>query len=294
MSPFSNARLRLWCALLIGGVSLSASGRVEAQDLFERHTSRFLTSLKESQKPLAGLNLSQAGKLKPVDARQEGQTLVVETDEGGLAKLQVAFAFRKGAEKPYPVLFVSRYVTYRTGDTTSAAGKDVMLFPGFRFNLDLGQVVPEGEGEDLVFTPAGELKGVGKAKLYAWESSQLPAPEPGTKKHNPLDHVGVVAEDWAGTWKVQLDGRWSGTWQLELDDDGNIVGEYTSAETKSTYPITGKPTAQPHHAKLTVQLANTTQSVDAYLWTKDKAAMAGTANLAGRTFGFYAVRHAEK
>jgi hypothetical protein len=54
--------------------------------------------------------------------------------------------------------------------------------------------------------------------------------------------------------------------------------------------VTGRIAALSHNIKLRFLLNNATQTVDAFLHTETKAAMSGTATLAGRKFGFHAVR----
>ena len=75
---------------------------------------------------------------------------------------------------------------------------------------------------------------------------------------------------------------------------GEATGEFLSDETKSLYQVKGRVlTGQPHRIKLEIEFANATQAFDAFLWTKDKAAMAGTMTMANKTVGFYAVRKGE-
>ena len=54
--------------------------------------------------------------------------------------------------------------------------------------------------------------------------------------------------------------------------------------------MTGRISGAPHRIRLNLHLDNATQLFDAYLWTTDKSAMAGTTTLAERTFGFIAAR----
>ena len=89
---------------------------------------------------------------------------------------------------------------------------------------------------------------------------------------------------------MNVDGRWKGEWELTIEENGRASGTYRSDETQSNYPVTGRITGQPHHMKLQIQFDNAVLDLDAFLWTKDKSAMAGTATLAERTFGFFAVR----
>ncbi len=60
-------------------------------------------------------------------------------------------------------------MTYKEGEerAVQASGKNLSLFAGFRFSLDLGQVVPEELGGDLRFVVEGEkiyTQPLGKAR----------------------------------------------------------------------------------------------------------------------------------
>ena len=287
--------LRSWtvrfCAVctLVCAVATTAM----AADVFERHQARLVKSLVEDGEASKQLQMQEASKLKPLAATISSPCIVVRTDEGGYAKLLVAWGLKKGksAEKPTPVLLIERYVTYRGDrlDLTSATGKDVMLFPGFGFNLDIGQVVPEGQGEDIVFTADGDLVPAANTKLVPLNGSQLPPAEKTTQK-DPNAHEGVLAEDFTGTWKLNADGRWLGEMELKVTEGGRASGSFISDESKNSYEVSGQTGGTPHNLKLEVFLANTQLSVDGYLWTKDKSQMAGTVTMTGRKFGFVATR----
>ena len=96
----------------------------------------------------------------PAVLRDERAALVIaKTDQGNLAKLLVSAGLRKlkPSEKEgplVPVLILERFETIDAGDRRSfkARGKEVMLFDGFQFDLDTGQVVPEGLGGDILFS----------------------------------------------------------------------------------------------------------------------------------------------
>jgi len=135
------------------------------------------------------------------------------------------------------------------------------------------------------------LKCLPGVEIYPVQGSKLPATATGKSRSG--DNEPVVPEDFAGAWEVDADGRWRGTWDLKVTDDGVINGTFLSDETQGTYPVAGGIGDLPHHAKLTVTFSNSQQIIDAYLWTKDKSAMAGTFRLAGRTFGFSAKRKSE-
>ncbi len=262
--------------------------KAHGADSFDRQTSGQLQELAEKQKPLMELTMPQAARLKPLPGL-ETAGLVIKTESGNWAKALVSWGFRKSAGKPVPVVVLERHATFGpNGDITLASGKNVMLFPGFSFDFDIGQVVPEGMGADLQISPTGSVRAVDSATIFALDGSTL-EPEAKSAKPNPADHDGVLPRDFTGTWLINADGRWQGTWTLNIDEEGNAKGEFLSDETKSLYQISGK-VAQGHRIKLNIELANATQSFDAFLWTKDKSAMAGTLTMAGKTFGFYAVR----
>lgn len=284
-------RLSLICLTLslISTTGTTARGA----DVFERHDAKLVKRLVEQGEAAKLVTMNDAAKLKSLAPTIGTPCFVVQTDDGGFAKLLAAWGLKKGkeSEKPMPVLLIERYVTYRGDriDLTSATGKDVMLFPGFGFNLDIGQVVPEGQGADLIFTADGELVPGDRAKLVPVNGSQLP-PADKAARRDPNDHEGVVAEDFSGTWKLNADGRWLGELELKVSEVGKATGSFTSDESKNSYDITGQTGSTPHNVKLEVFLANTQLSMDGYLWTKDKSQMAGTVTMTGRKFGFVATR----
>lgn len=284
---------RTW---LVGLSLLGIATQVQAADVFERHGPQLVKRLAEDGEAARQVTMADAAKIKPLAPTIGSPCFVVRTDEGGYAKLLAAWGLKKGknSEKPMPVLLIERYVTYRGDrlDLTSATGKDVMLFPGFGFNLDIGQVVPEGQGADILFTTDGELVAADKAKLVILNGSQLPAADK-TARKDPNDHEGVLADDFTGSWKLNADGRWLGEVTLKVTENGKATGSFTSEESKNAYDITGQTGASPHNLKLEVFLANTQLSMDAYLWTKDKSQMAGTVTMTGRKFGFVATRVSE-
>ena len=88
-----------------------------------------------------------------------------------------------------PIVVLERYVTYDRdrGDVTLAHGRNVMLFPGYEFDFDIGQVVPAGSGADLKFAADRQLAAIDKAKLHPVNGSVLPATPP--DKYDPQDHA---------------------------------------------------------------------------------------------------------
>ncbi len=281
-------RLAVGTTLLLG-----LSAPVDAADAFDRHTSEYLQQVAAQAKPLPRLTMDAAANLKTLAPKIGSPCIVVRTNEGNWTKALLGWGFRKGPDKPIPVLVIERFVTYRSDRTnsTTASGKDIMVFAGFSFDFDIGQVVPAEYGGDIRLDEAGVLLPLPKAELFGMDGSQLPPSE--MEALDPNDHDGVLPRDFSGTWKVNVDGRWKGELELLMDDAGKATGTYRSDESKSSYEVTGRVSGAPHRLRLQVQLDNATQTFDAYLWTTDKSAMAGTANLAERTFGFKAARIVE-
>ncbi len=275
--------------MLVLLVLLAPAALARAADPFDRHTSEHLREALSEGEAIDSLSMAAAGKLGRLGPNVGGPTVVVRTNDGNLAKAVLAWGFRRSDDGLVPVVLVERFVTYRADrrDVTAAAKEQVMLFPGFLLNLDIGQVVPEGQGGDLKVSAEGHVVPVGDAEVVALEKSLLPK---GTENADPADHDGVLPGDFGGTWSVDVDGRWTGELVLTVDGSGRASGRYTSESSKSTYDVSGRVTAVPHRIKLDFDLDNTRQSVDAYLWTTDKSRMTGTATLAGRTFGFHAKR----
>lgn len=270
-------------------VTMTTTG-VFAADVFDRHLAKDLKGALE-QPPLTELSLNASAKLKRLSASVSSPCIVVKTDDGNYTKALIGWGLRKGADKPVPVLLIERFVTYRgdRADLTSAVGKDVMLFPGFGFNFDIGQVVPAGQGADIEFTTEQAIKPVGEAVMVALNGSILPPAEK-TDKYDPLANEAVTGQDFAGTWKVDVDGRWKGEWELTVTENGKVTGVFVSDELQNRYDITGQLGSSPHNLRVDVFLANAQMQVDGYLWTKDKSQIAGTVMMTNRKFGFHAVR----
>lgn len=283
----------LTASVVVFGLSAVSFGA----DVFERHTAALVKKLAEEGAATKELAMADAAKLKPLAANIGSPCLILKTDSGNYTKALVSWGLKKGkgTDKPTPLLLIERYVSYRGErlDLTSAIGKGVMLFPGFGFDFDIGQVVPAGQGADIEFTAEAVLACAADAKLVVLNGSQLPPVEK-TAKHDPNDHEGVVARDFTGTWKLNADGRWLGELDLKVNEGGRATGSFTSDESKNAYELSGQTGSTPHNLKLEVFLANTQLSVDGYLWTKDKSQMAGTVTMTGRKFGFVATRVASE
>lgn len=285
---FNSAMCRVAMVCL---VILFASVAV-AGDLFDQHALAELRLSAKESTSISELTAAAAARWKPLSAKIGSPCLIVQTNEGHWSKALLAWGQRKvkGREQLIPVLVLERFVTYR-GDRegqTSASGKEVMVFAGHSFSFDIGQVVPSNGGADIEFTESGIIKPVGNAKLFALNESRLPAADPA--KPNPKDHEGVLPRDFAGTWKVSIDGRWTGVWEISVNDERTLLGKFISDETKSRYELYGKVSNIPHEAKIEIDLANSQISANAFLFTTDKSTMAGTAAIASRKFAFVATR----
>ena len=260
-------------------------------DVFDDHTAYWLRRAVAEAKPLESLAIENTQSLKSIGRGIFSHCIVVHTDDDNWTKALVTWGFRKSTDgTKVSVVLIERFVNYR-GDRqtlTTAAGKDVMLFPGFGFNFDIGQVVPEGQGADIVCVAEGILKPTEKSRLFVLDGPALPEPDP-SQRPDPTSHPGVVPTDFAGSWQVRIDGRWEGVWELDVEER-RVFGRFISDETKSVYEISGKIAALPHNAKMSIELANASQSIDAFLWTKDKSAMAGIMIMANRKLGFFATR----
>jgi hypothetical protein len=139
---------------LIGLMAGLASSAAWGADVFDRHTARELHRVLEQGPPTVRITLNDAARLKPLAANLSSPCVAVRTDEGNVAKVLLGWGLRKGGDQPTPVVLLERFVTFRSDrpELTTAVGKEVMLFPGFGFNLDIGQVVPDGHGADIEFT----------------------------------------------------------------------------------------------------------------------------------------------
>ncbi|NQV26418.1 MAG: hypothetical protein HQ518_18845 [Rhodopirellula sp.] len=281
---------RVFIAAILISIACVAASPVSA-DVFDDHTAYWLKRATADAKPQTSLAMRDSLSLKSIGRGIGSPCIVVHTDEDNWTKALVTWGFRKGTDgNRVPVVLIERFVNYR-GDRqtlTTATGKDIMLFPGFGFNFDIGQVVPQGQGEDILCVEEGVLKPAEKAEFFVLDGPAIPEPDP-TERPDPTSHTGVLPSDFAGSWKVRIDGRWEGVWELDVEER-RIFGRFISDETKSVYEISGKIAALPHNAKLSIELANASQSIDAFLWTKDKSAMAGIMIMADRKLGFFATR----
>lgn len=220
--------------------------------------------------------------------------LVVKTNQGRYAKLLVQAARQKiDAEKTVPMLLVDRYVSYKEGEerAVQAEGKNLSLYPGFRFSLDLGQVVPEELGGDLRFVADGNkiyTEPLGKAKLYL-VTRALPDVVP---KKGAKFVMGDTFETryFNGTYQLHSDGRRSGKLVLKVHDDETISGSFYSDKDGAKYPVNGRIGTPKHAIQFTIKYPRSEEVFQGFLFTGDGQAITGTARLQEREVGFYARR----
>jgi hypothetical protein len=286
-------------AILISALALvvlifeTLGARARADD-FDRYTNSVLgkVPMSEGAAAVEQLSLAELLKAKPVIAQESGCFVVLRTDEGNWAKIILRPSYRKHAEGEVPLLVIERYQCMRPGTESGrlSAGKQVYLFDGFRFNVDIGQVVPEGDGGDIAFQrdgSSGHVRAVGKVKMYLVTKPlvEVAAGAAGGPSAGP-----VVADDFAGRFHVVASGKWSGQLSLKVTNSGEVAGSYVSDQTGADYPVRGFVARPTHRIKFTVELPMAQQEFDGFLWTQGKNAIAGTMTLAGNTFGFVAVR----
>lgn len=221
--------------------------------------------------------------------------IVVKTNDDRYARLLVMPGEQKiGPNKTAPIIIIQRYVTYREGEerTIHASGKDIHLFDDFRFNLDIGQVVPKDVGADLRVGSDKDgffLEPVGKAEIYL-VTKHLPEANPAKPKKL---EVGVKFEMryFNGAYKLYDDGRRSGKLEIKVADNGDISGFYYSDKDGKKYDVDGKISKDPQHRiEFRIQYPRTIQDFSGYLFTGDGRAITGTSTLENLTTGFYALR----
>lgn len=285
--PVSWSRICLLIPMVVGG--LLGHPQTFAADVFDKHDFSIVKQAAGELPAIPKITMQEASKLKPLSATISTPCLVVKTSEGNYAKMLVSWGFRKNGEERIPVLLLERFVTYRGDrpDMTAATGRDILLFAGFEFDFDIGQVVPPKSGGDISFSAESILEVVPPAVLVSLPGSLLPPAEASTR---PVSGAEGSAQDFAGDWTINADNRWNGEWSLKVDDEGRITGKFVSSESQNTYDISGNVSALPHQARIEIFLANAQISAEAYLWTKDHNDMAGVVTVAGRKFGFYGKR----
>ncbi len=244
------------------------------------------------------LNFADIENLPPVLSDARSAFLVVKTGQGNYARVLVTPGFRKtpdGDGAAIPVLVLDRFETFEAGKSGSrlARGASLILFDGFLFDLDGGQVVPPGQGADLEFRKAAgddapALRSAENAAMFTSSkpiASALPAVE------GPTPGKAIVARDFAGRYLLQADGRWSGLLELQVAADRQVTGRFRSEAQGTSYPVNGLVSAEsPQKIEFTIKFPRTEQEYTGFLWSEGKNVLAGSFTMTDRTFGFFAVR----
>jgi hypothetical protein len=270
-------------------------------DDFSRITGPFLGELlhRADAHTRASLTLAELDNLPEVLPRARAAFLLVKTDEGNAAKLLVSSGLRKpkpGAKPPalVPVLVLERLETLDGTKYLSfkARGKEIVLFGEFAFDLDSGQVVPEGMGGDIVFTAAGgdgpRLVTLGDARLCTFDRSVLP---PAVARGRPSSGRTVEPGDFAGSYQLFANGQWSGKLEIEIKEGTEVAGRFRSDLNGSVYPVSGTVAAdKPQRIGFTIQFPRAEQVYDGLLWTEGKNVIAGNLAMLERPYSFVAIR----
>jgi biopolymer transport protein ExbD len=192
------------------------------------------------------------------------------------------------------VLQLERFETIDAGDRIArkARGRDVLLFDGFEFDLDTGQVVPPGFGGDVAYTFKGEhgpeLTALGASKLFAIDRPIiLPTATPGRPSPGP----GVVPTDFNGRYSLVANGQTSGALEIAVDAGGQVTGRFRTDRTGAEYPVTGKVAADlARRIEFEIKFPRSRQAYEGLLWTEEKNVFAGTAQISEHPYSFIAVR----
>lgn len=283
----------------IAALALVACATAGRADQFDYYTHPVLSkavsdgTLKEV-KELTSDQVADAASALP-DA--SSTFLVVATNDKRFAKLLVQPARQKvGTDKQAAMLLVDKFVTFKgtTDRAAQAQGQNLHLYPGLRFSLDIGQVVPEAVGGDLTVLAdpkdpnAFTVKPLKDAKLYL-----VTRPIPGVvPKKAPKLVVGEAFETrfFAGRYKLRDDGRRTGVLKLEVSEAGDVAGTFTSDKDGQEYEVLGKAGNPRHAISFTVNFPATKQTFAGYMFTGDGKAIAGTTKILEREAGFYAER----
>lgn len=281
-------------------------------DDFDRLEGRTLAAIPEQIEAVERLTLADLSSLPNALQGVRSPVLVVQTGRGNPSRLIIAPGFWSPPPtdgdapdeqaEPVPILVLERFATFEGAGGSSpdrlASGRDVFLFDGFHYDLDSGQVVPEGQGGDLAFFASGDevddgagprIEAVGGASLFPMtEAPEFAEPSPGL----PSPGRAILPIDYAGRFRLQADGSLSGT--LDLTIDGRAAsGQFRSDQSGSSYEVVGEvePGTDPG-IRFSIQFPRSRQDYQALLFSEGKAAMAGTFLLVDRDRPFFAIREA--
>jgi hypothetical protein len=288
---------RLACCLVL--LSAGATGALRA-DPFDDYTNRHLQKLVESKNvekvksaSLQDLVLN-VGSLPNVNSTY----LVVRTNEGRFAKLLVQPARQKISKtESVPILMIERFVTFLDGEdrTVVAQGKNIRLFADFRFNLDIGQVVPASLPADLRFVSDGKnetLEPVGKAELFIVTKHLAEAAPP--KGGKVAVGAAFVPQSFAGVYDLDDDGKRTGEMHLKVNETGGVTGSFYSAVGGTKYEVEGQVYPNPKSkVDLRILYPRSVQELTGWMFVSDGRAIVGVSKVNERETGFSATRKAD-
>jgi hypothetical protein len=281
-------------ALLLGWWIFSPSP-VQA-DAFDHYTNEILVKIPEATgvKKIAQLTQDQLVEHSRALPGITAAFVVVRTGEGRMCKMLLLPARQKvSSDESVPILLIERFVTFREGEerTIEAQGHNIRLFADFRFNLDLGQVVPASVPADIrLVAKDGQVavEPVGKAELFL-VTRHLPDANPkGTAK--PTPGAPFTPQFFNGVFKLNEDGRRLGTLHLKVSDGGEVLGHFYSAKDGQKYEVGGKIGNPNHSIQFRITYPRSIQHFQGWIFTHDGQAITGSANLQDRETGFYALR----
>ncbi len=284
----------------LGSVLLALAPSPASADDFARFEGPYLFEFAHARQARASsaMTIRELNALPDVVRDARSPLVVVTTGDGHLAKMIVSSALRrlKPNENQGPlvsVLVIERFETIDAADHASlkARGRGVILFDGFEYDLDTGQVVPEGAGGDVMFVAQGvsgpRMVALGKSRLLAVDK-----PPPAVASDNgPSPGREVRPGDFAGRFSLFANGQWSGMVDLKIDHDAVVTGRFRSDLDGAVYPIEGAvDPALPRKIVFTIQFPRSAQKYEGLLWTEGKGVIAGTMTMQEHPYGFMAIR----
>jgi hypothetical protein len=246
-------------------------------------------------KPMKEITSAKLSDFSDVLADTSATFLVVRTNDDRWCKLLVQPARQRfGKDTQVPMLLIEKFVTFKesTERTIKAKGENMQIYPGIRLNLDIGQVVPEKLGADLLVEENGKedfkITPLGNAKLYVLTK---PIPNVVPKKAEKLA-IGATFEIryFNGKYKLSDDGRRSGTLNLEVNESGEVTGSFYSDRDGARYDVSGTVGNPRHAINFTIKFPQVAQQFNGFLFTGNGKAICGTTKLQERETGFYAER----
>jgi hypothetical protein len=278
-------------------ISLIAASTARA-DAFDDYSSVHLRKMAAAgnAKQLKRITREEMIDACEVLPKVDGAFLIVHTNDNRWAKLLVHPAGQKiDADSSAPIVLVDRFVTYKEGEerAVAAEGKNIRLFHDFRFNLDIGSIVPEKAfAADLRFVDdkgVTYLEPLGKAELFL-ATKHLPeaTPPKGAKVA-----VGAKFDKtlFGGEYKLYDDGKKPSDLHFEIGSKGEVSGWMFSGATGAKYDVQGQVGPNPIFGiQFSVTLPRSSQTFTGWMFTGNAAAIAGFSNLEGREAGFYALR----